>query len=194
MPGYWQLQYIGVFNCNEASAIASPKLPSWCQVSTSLHNLFSPGHHLHLKLPLHQWPSLASQCQDSATVHDPFMASKPVPPGWFLYITKSSCSRYNLGLSQEHSFFELSENTPQKTPPQWCWSLLISFLELISIYYPSTSFYSWLKPEPHGWSCWVLLLRGIGTCPHSTTILFYHQLSVFQHFSCLSLAVLELAL
>jgi hypothetical protein len=34
----------------------------------------------------------------SAVLHDNFMRSKPVPPGWFLHITKSSCSRrYNLG-------------------------------------------------------------------------------------------------
>jgi hypothetical protein len=50
---------------------------------------------------LHQYPIIVScikfegfpdlsWCQASAAFHDLFVPSKPIPPGWFLYITKSS--------------------------------------------------------------------------------------------------------
>ena len=68
-------------------------------ISKTLHDPFSPG------------PSIAtaaapspmafhglSQCRASAALRDPFMPSKPVPPGWPLHTTKSSHStRYNFG-------------------------------------------------------------------------------------------------
>jgi hypothetical protein len=63
-------------------------------ISKTLHDPYSPG------------PSIAtsaapspmafhglSQCRTSAALRDPFMPSKPVPPGWPLHITKSQCRR-----------------------------------------------------------------------------------------------------
>ena len=69
-----------------------------------------------------------SQCQTAAALHDPFMPSKLVPPGWLLHITKSSYQhKVQPRLSLEHSFFVLSENTSQKISPQWCCPLLLFF-------------------------------------------------------------------
>jgi hypothetical protein len=65
-----------------------------------------------------------SQCRASAALRDPFMPSKPEPPGWLLHITKSSHStKYNLGYLWNTASV-LSENTSQKLSSQWCWSLL----------------------------------------------------------------------
>jgi hypothetical protein len=57
------------------------------------------GHQLQLRLYHHQWPSLAaSQCQVWAVLHDPFIPSNPVPPGWIFHIARSRNSmQCNLG-------------------------------------------------------------------------------------------------
>lgn len=96
---YWNLQYTEVCNCKYASAIASHRLSSWCQVSSPLHDPFTLGLSITTEAALspvafHQ----LSHCQVTAVLHDRFMPSKPIPPGWLSHINKYNyCSRYNLG-------------------------------------------------------------------------------------------------
>ena len=64
-------------------------------ISKTLHDPFSPGPSIATEAE----PSSSmafyglSQCWASAALCDPFMPSKPIPPGWPLHITKSCCSR-----------------------------------------------------------------------------------------------------
>jgi hypothetical protein len=93
-------------------------------ISKTLHDPFSSGPSSATEA--HQCHSMASHSAEraSAALHDPFMPSKPVPPGWLLHITKSNCSmRYNLGYLWNTASV-LSKNTSEKMLPQWCWSLL----------------------------------------------------------------------
>ena len=58
---------------------------AWCQAS-DLYDPFTPG----LLIATETAPSLMnfygfSQCQASAAFHDPFLPSKPLPPGWLLH-------------------------------------------------------------------------------------------------------------
>ena len=72
-----------------------------------------------------------SQYWASAALHDHFMLSKPVPPGWLLSLTKSShCTSYNYGYLCS-SASVLSGNTSQKISPQWCCSLLFFFFSYL---------------------------------------------------------------
>ena len=106
-----------VFHWNQTSSIASHKLSSWCQASTPLHNPLSPEPSIATEAA----PSTMafhglSQCQASAALHDSFLPSKPVPPGWLLHITKSCCSRrYNFGY-----LWNTASLCFQKTLPRRC--------------------------------------------------------------------------
>ena len=86
-------------------------------ISKTLHDPFSPG----LSIATEAAPSPMafhglSQCRASAALRDPFMPSKPVPPGWLLHITKPHCStRYNLGY-----LWNTASLCSQKTLPRRC--------------------------------------------------------------------------
>ena len=63
-------------------------------ISKTLHDPFSPGPSIATEAaPSPMAFHGLSQCRASAALRDPFMPSKPVPPGWPLHITKSRCSR-----------------------------------------------------------------------------------------------------
>ena len=112
----------GVPCCNWAALLptASHRLSSWCQASTSLHDL---SLQLSLKLHLHQWPLTVLNLSCSP---------------WLLHAFKTSTTCVTLPRDQvqlptwgttiwlplEHSFSMLSGNTSQKISPQQCWSLL----------------------------------------------------------------------
>ena len=114
-----------------------------------------------------------SQCQASAFLHDTFMPSKPVPPGWFLHITKSRCSmRYNLGY-----LWNTASLCSQKTLPRrfhlsdaGLFTITANSLAPANQHQLSQQFLPFLtlEPEPHGWNCGVLLLAGIRTWPACT--------------------------
>ena len=101
---------------------------SWCSsqgtgISKTLHDPFSPGPSIATEAaPSPMAFHGLSRCRASAALRDPFMPSKPVPPGWPLH--SSAAAGVQPWLSLEHSLFVLSENTSQKMSPQWCWSLL----------------------------------------------------------------------
>ena len=86
-------------------------------ISKTLHDPFSPGPSTTAEatpspMAFHD----LSQCQASAVLHDTFMPSKPVPPGWLLHITKSCCStRHNIGY-----FWNTASLCSQKTLPRRC--------------------------------------------------------------------------
>lgn len=63
-------------------------------ISKTLHDPFSPGPSIATEAaPSPMAFHGLSQYRASAALRDPFMPSKPVPPGWPLHITKSRCSR-----------------------------------------------------------------------------------------------------
>ena len=99
IPWYCFPKHTGMFYCNEASTKDTDRLPSWCQISTSLHYSSSPGLSIATEAALSPMAfSGLSQCQASVALHDSFMPSKPVLSRWFSHITKFSWSmRYNLG-------------------------------------------------------------------------------------------------
>jgi hypothetical protein len=142
-----------------------------------------------------------SQCQASAAVHDLFMTSKPIPPGWFSCITTSSCSaKYNFG-----DLWNTASLCSQKIlPRRFHLSDAVLFLITANVLAPANQhqlsqyslLFMTLKPEPRGQSCWVLCLAGAGPCPQPLplVLLHYHQFSILQLLHCLILAVLELAL
>ena len=68
-------------------------------ISKTLHDPFSPGPWIATEAPPSPVPFHGiSQCWASAALHDPFMPSKQVPPGWLLHIAKSCCTtRSNFG-------------------------------------------------------------------------------------------------
>ncbi len=86
-------------------------------ISKTLHDPFSPGPSIATEAaPSPMAFHGLSQCRASAALHDPFMPSKPVPPGWLLHITKSSHStRYNLGY-----LWNTASCALQKTLPRRC--------------------------------------------------------------------------
>jgi hypothetical protein len=110
-----------------------------------------------------------SQWQASAVLHDTFMSSKPVPPGWNLHITKSSrCTRYNLG----YPWNPASLCSQQTVPRRFHLNEAGLFLIIANFLAPADQhqlyqFFPFLtlESEPHGWSCRVLLLAGTRTWP-----------------------------
>lgn len=99
--------------------IASPGLSSWCQASTSLCDPF-----IHrASAAIEASPGL-SQRQASAALRDPFMSSKPVPPGRLLSAKFGYQPKVQPWSPLDQSFWWwLSGNTSQISP-QWCRSLL----------------------------------------------------------------------
>jgi hypothetical protein len=84
IPWYWHLQNPGVFCCNGIALppVTSPRLSSWCQGSTSLHDPFIPGPSIATEaIPLPLELPVLSQCQISAALYDTFILSKAVPTG-----------------------------------------------------------------------------------------------------------------
>ena len=118
------------------------------------------------------------QCQASAVLNDPFMPSKPVPPVWLLHLIKPSCNRKcNLGY-----LWNTISLCFQKTLPRLHLSDADLFLITTNFLAPANHLIVSVlpsildtKPEPHGRSCWVLLLAGAGTCPP----LFYYIITSF---------------
>ena len=110
---YWHLQYTGSFRCNSALPLASHRLSSWCQPSTSL------GHQLQLRLYLHQWPSLVPSLSCSPGFLHAFKTILVI----LIHYQDQLQHEVQPWLSLEHGFFVLSENASQISP-QWCWSLL----------------------------------------------------------------------
>ena len=163
----WHFQYTGVFHCNCASSIASHRFPSWQQASTPLPDLFFQAINCNWSCIL---ANGLSQCQASAAFHDPFMLSKPVPPGRFSHITKSCFSTtYSLGFlwniasacSQKtlHRRFHLSDIGIFLTTANFLASA--NHHQLGQKFLLSLT----LKPEAHGWSFQVLLLAELEYVP-----------------------------
>lgn len=63
--------------------------------------------------------STATQCRASVALCDPFMTSKPMPPGW---LTQLPAQHTTLASSGAQLLCADSKITPQ-TSPQWFWSL-----------------------------------------------------------------------
>ena len=85
IPWYYHLPNAVVFCCNCVAflSIVSHVLSSWWQTSLSFHDPFNPGPSIDNEAAtlLMASPGL-SQYQASATLHDPFMLSKPILHGW----------------------------------------------------------------------------------------------------------------
>jgi hypothetical protein len=129
------------------------------------------------------------QCQASDVLHNPFMHSKHVPSGWFIHITKHSCSMtYNLGY-----LWDTASLCSQKTLPKRFY-LIDPGLFLITtnflapanqhqLFHLSLLFFT-LKPKPHGW---VLLLAGGGTwyrCSIILSLAFCFPTPLLPQLSC----------
>jgi hypothetical protein len=127
------------------------------------------GHQLQLRLRLHQWPSMASH------------SAKPQ-----LVTMNPSClqNQYHLGDSYTLPSPAVTQGTTlaisrtqllcalRKHFPDFISVTLVSlFLITTNFIAPANQhplskrvYYSMiLKPQLHGWSCWVLLLAGVGT-------------------------------
>jgi hypothetical protein len=134
-PRAWVTSPAMPFVAHESSSrVQMPVLHYYCcswwsyhgtGISKTLHDPFSPGPSIATEAaPLPMAFHGLSQCRASAVLCDPFMPSKPVPPGWLLHIQVLLQHEVQLWLSLKHSLFVLSENTSQKMSPQWCLSLL----------------------------------------------------------------------
>jgi hypothetical protein len=112
--------WIFCYNWSAFSPVASHRLSSWCQASAFLHDSLSPvPSTTTVAAPSPMASPDLSQCWASAALHDLFTPSKPAPPAWLLYITKSSCStRYNLGCLWNTDSL-CSQSCSSKTPLPW---------------------------------------------------------------------------
>lgn len=90
---------------------------TWCQDSASLYDSFNSWASTATKAApsLMTSPDL-SQCQVSASLHDPFIPSEPLSPGRLLYVTKFGASmRHDLGQPwNPASMFWLRESPSQQ--------------------------------------------------------------------------------
>jgi hypothetical protein len=172
-------------------------LSSWCQASNPFLDPFSPGPST-TTAPFTMAFYGHSQCQTSVVLHDPFMPSKPVPPGRLLYITKYSCSmRYKLGYLWNTASLCFQKTIPRRFHLNDAGLFLITtnFLapanqHLLPQESPSPLDYKARDTWPKLSSC--AACRNWNMCP----LLLYYMVtsSVFQLLHCLSLAVLDLAL
>jgi hypothetical protein len=107
------------------SPIASPRLPSWCQASTSLHDRFSPGPLTATEAALSPMASLGlSQCQASAALHDPPSCLQNQYHLGDSCTTKTDCQQEMFNLSQSWNTASLCSLKIFPSRAWWCTPLI----------------------------------------------------------------------
>lgn len=88
----------------------------------------------------------ATQCQASAVIHDPFLASKSAPPEWFFSLPRSTASTWP---RVEASFCVLALRGP--LPRRFQFSDAIPFLVIDIFTAPDDQ--HWVSQESKGFTC-----------------------------------------